>query len=102
MSADCGLYFDCFNKFLIYLVIERLQAVHLVVDDINSTSRDVAKSDYEPSLEVFSASISRLLSDYSTEYDRYRMDEIVVAAVTPTVRDETPAMSYSSRSHFLL
>lgn len=70
-----------------YLVIKRLQAVHLVVDDITTTSKGAARSDYEPTLGVFSDSISRLLSDYSTEYDRYHMDEITIAAITPTVRE---------------
>lgn len=72
------------------LVIRRLQAVHLVVDDINARAKEIAQSDYEPTLDAFSAPIGKLLSEYSKEYDRYRLDEIVIAAIAPTVR--TPSI----------
>ena len=67
------------------IVIRRLQAVHLVVDDISSRAKEAAMSDYEPSVEVFSTLVEKLISEYSKEYDRYQLDEIVVAAIAPTV-----------------
>lgn len=69
----------------VWSVIQRLQAVHLVVDDISAKAKEVDNSDYEPSLEMFSKLIERLLSEFPKEYDRYRLDEIVVAAIVPTV-----------------
>jgi tuftelin-interacting protein 11 len=65
-------------------VISRLQQVHLVVDDIQSLARQQA-SDYEASLEPFSPHFHKLLSQFPSEFDRYRLDEIVVAAVAPIV-----------------
>ena len=61
--------------------------MHLVVDEISSKAKQIAVSDHEPSLEAFSAPVEKLLSEYSKEYDRYRLDEIVVAAIIPTVSD---------------
>lgn len=66
-------------------VIQRLQAIHLVVDEISTKAKELARSDYEPSLEAFSVPVEKLLTNYSKEYDRYRLDEIVVAAIVPTV-----------------
>ena len=66
-------------------MIARLQQVHLVVDDINSQAKQM-KSSYEVSLEPFSASFETLIGLYPTEFDRYRLDEIVVAAIAPVVR----------------
>ncbi|TFY68825.1 hypothetical protein EVJ58_g784 [Rhodofomes roseus] len=66
-------------------LIARLQQVNLVVDDINSQARELA-STYEPSLETFSASFEKLLGQYATEFDRYRLDEVIVAAIAPIVR----------------
>ena len=66
-------------------MIKRLQAVHLVVDDINSKAKQVSWSDYEPSFDVFDEPIENLLMHYGKEYDKYRLDEIVVAAITPIV-----------------
>ncbi|KAH8108887.1 TFP11-domain-containing protein [Phellopilus nigrolimitatus] len=67
-------------------LISRLQAVHLVVDDINTKAKEIAMSDYEPTLETFSALIDKLNAQYSKEYDHYQLDEIVVAAIVPTFR----------------
>ena len=66
-------------------VISRLQQVHLVVDDINAKAKEMA-SVYEASLDPFSASFAALLGQYPKEFDRYRLDEIVVAAIAPIVR----------------
>ena len=61
--------------------------MHLVVDEISSKAKQIAVSDYELSLEAFSSPVEMLLSEYSKEHDRYRLDEIVVAAIIPTVSD---------------
>jgi len=41
---------------------------------------------YEVSLEPFSPHFQKLISEYSYEYDKYGLDEIVVAAIAPIVR----------------
>ncbi|KAH0836672.1 TFP11-domain-containing protein [Lanmaoa asiatica] len=65
-------------------LISRLQKVSLVVDEINTKSRELA-SVYEATLDDFSPLFSKLLQ-FPTEFDRYRLDEIIVAAIAPTVR----------------
>ena len=65
-------------------VITRLQQVHLVVDDINSEAKQVSAS-YEPTLDIFSPSFDKLLGQFAGDVDRYRLDEIVVAAISPVV-----------------
>ncbi|KAG2136164.1 TFP11-domain-containing protein [Suillus cothurnatus] len=66
-------------------LIARLQQVKLVVDDIGAKAKELA-SVYEASLDDFSPLFSTLLVQYPTEFDRYRLDEIVVAAITPMVK----------------
>ncbi|KAL4245226.1 TFP11/STIP family protein [Abortiporus biennis] len=66
-------------------LISRLQQVHLVVDDINAQAKENA-STYEASLDPFSSNFDKLLGLYPKEFERYRLDEIVVAAIAPTVR----------------
>ena len=41
---------------------------------------------YEVSLDVFSANFDKLLGLYPDAFDRYRLDEVVVAAIAPIVR----------------
>jgi hypothetical protein len=65
-------------------VISRMKQVRLVVDDIQTLSRQQA-SDYEASLEPFSPHFHKLLSQFPSEFDRYRLDEIVVGAIVPIV-----------------
>ena len=78
LSTSCWLLND-------WLVMSRLQAVHLAVDEINTKAKEVDNSDYEPSLEAFSKIVERLTSEFPREFDRYRLDEVVVAAIVPTV-----------------
>ncbi|KAI0060706.1 TFP11-domain-containing protein [Artomyces pyxidatus] len=66
-------------------LISRLQQVHLVVDDIHSQARELS-SVYEASLDSFSPLFARLLTEFPKEFDRYHLDEIVVAAIAPIVR----------------
>ncbi len=59
--------------------------MNLVVDEINTQSREAA-SMYEASLEPFSVGFDKLLGQHAKEFDRYRLDEVVVAAIAPAVR----------------
>ena len=65
-------------------VIARLQQMNLVVNEINAQSREAAAM-YEASLDPFTASFDKLLGQYAREFDRYRLDEVVVAAIAPVV-----------------
>ncbi|KAI0091465.1 GC-rich sequence DNA-binding factor-like protein-domain-containing protein [Irpex rosettiformis] len=66
-------------------LISRLQQVHLVVDDINTQARDASTS-YEATLEPFSSHFEKLIGLYPAEFEKYRLDEIVVAAIAPIMR----------------
>ncbi|KAG8899112.1 hypothetical protein FRB99_006936 [Tulasnella sp. 403] len=66
-------------------LIQRLQKVHLIVDDIKVKSQEVATLE-QPSLGIFSAQVMALIRDYKPEYERYRLDEIIVAAIAPVMR----------------
>ncbi|KAG6832255.1 hypothetical protein H0H87_002151 [Tephrocybe sp. NHM501043] len=66
-------------------LIERLQKVQLVANDINSKSKELS-SMYEVSLEPFSPLFYGLVDQFSREMERYRLDEIIVAAIAPIVR----------------
>lgn len=66
------------------IVIARLQQVQLVANEFDAKSKELAAA-YEVSLDPFSPLVYRLLSEYSNEYDKYRLDEIVVAAIAPSV-----------------
>jgi tuftelin-interacting protein 11 len=61
-----------------------MQKINLVVNDINAQAKGLA-SVYELSLDPFSPHFSQLLTQFPTEFDRYRLDEIVVAAIAPLV-----------------
>jgi len=54
------------------------------VDDINSEAKQLSAS-YEPTLDPFSPSFDKLLGQFAGDFDRYRLDEVVVAAITPVV-----------------
>ena len=70
-----------------------MQQVRLVVDDIRTLSRQQA-SDYEASLEPFSPHFHKLLSQFPSEFDKYKLDGIVVAAIAPIVCANVATMSY--------
>ena len=83
------------------LVIARMQKIHLICDDIQSVARGLASS-YEATLDPLSPHISQLVTMYASEYDRYRLDEIVVAAIAPIVGWPWTSMipqPYSNRAH---
>lgn len=69
---------------ILVLVIARLQQVHLVVDDINTEAKRLYAS-YEPTLDPFSSSFDKLLGQFAGDFDRYHLDEVVVAAISPVV-----------------
>ncbi|KZT25280.1 TFP11-domain-containing protein [Neolentinus lepideus HHB14362 ss-1] len=66
-------------------LIERLQQVHLVAEDINTQAKDLS-SVYEASLDAFSPLFEKLFSLFPKEFDKYNLDEIVVAAIAPIFR----------------
>ncbi len=72
-----------------------MQQVRLVVDDIQTLSRQQA-SDYEASIEPFSPHFHKLLSQFPSEFDRYKLDEIVVASIVPIVRSTVVGMAVSA------
>ena len=57
-----------------------------MVDDIDKRVRSTATTS-EASLDVFSGLFDNLVNQYSPEFDKYRLDEIVVAAMAPTVSE---------------
>lgn len=65
-------------------VIARLQQVQIVANEIDTKSKELASS-YEVSLEEFSPLFYKLVDQFSREFERYRLDEIVVAAIAPLV-----------------
>ncbi|GLB41835.1 putative GC-rich sequence DNA-binding factor-like protein [Lyophyllum shimeji] len=66
-------------------LIERLQKIQIVANDINAKAKELA-SVYEVSLEPFSPLFYTLVDQFAREFERYRLDEIVVAAIAPLVR----------------
>ncbi|KAI0319971.1 GC-rich sequence DNA-binding factor-like protein-domain-containing protein [Amylostereum chailletii] len=66
-------------------LIHRMQQVHLVIDEIHTLAKELA-SVYEASLDPFSPHVEKLFAQFPREYDRFKLDEIVVAAITPIVR----------------
>ncbi|KAJ7203945.1 GC-rich sequence DNA-binding factor-like protein-domain-containing protein [Mycena haematopus] len=77
-EADCKSFFPIF-------LIARLQQVQIVAHEIDTKSKELA-SVYEASLEEFSPLVYKLVDQFSHEFERYRLDEIVVAAIAPLVR----------------
>ncbi|KAJ1306897.1 hypothetical protein OPQ81_007881 [Rhizoctonia solani] len=68
-------------------LIARLQRVHLVVDEISVKAKAIAQEPEPGSkLEEFTPYFDQLLMEYSGEYERYRLDEIVVASIAPALR----------------
>ena len=73
-------------------MISRLQQISLDVEQINAQAKEMA-SMYEVSLDPFSPLFSKLLAEFPNEFDRYRLDEIVVAAITPSVSTLIPILA---------
>lgn len=73
------------RPFSVFAVIARLQRIQLVANDINEKTKEMS-SLYEASLEPFSPLVTTLIHDYSSEYEKYGLDEIVVGAIAPVMR----------------
>lgn len=58
--------------------------MHLIIDEIKTQSEQM-NMDYEQSLEGFSPHIEKLITQFQSEYDLHKLDEIVVAAIAPVV-----------------
>lgn len=65
-------------------MIARLQQVQLVTTEIDAKVQALS-SDYDASLDEFSSLFYKLTTEFETEFDRYRLDEVVVAAIAPLV-----------------
>jgi len=66
-------------------VIARLQKVQIVANEIDAKAKELA-SVYEATLDPFSPIIYKFVSEFGKEFVRYRLDEVVVAAIAPLVR----------------
>ena len=66
-------------------LIERLQRVHLAVDELAAVTKQMRSGD-DDALSKLSPGIERLVREFSGEYERYAIDEVVVAALAPTFR----------------
>lgn len=66
-------------------LIARLQQIQLVTNDISNLAKELA-SVYEVSLEPFTPLVYKLVDQFAQEFERYGLDEIVVAAIAPLVR----------------
>ncbi|KAF7327485.1 Tuftelin-interacting protein 11 [Mycena kentingensis (nom. inval.)] len=66
-------------------LIARLQQVQIMANDIDAKSKELA-SVYEASLEDFTPLFYKLVSEFAREVEKYRLDEVIVAAIAPLVR----------------
>jgi tuftelin-interacting protein 11 len=68
----------------LFLVTSQLRQLQLITDEISVKSQELA-SVYEVSLEPLSPLFYNLIHQFSSEFERYHLDEIVVAAIAPLV-----------------
>ncbi|KAJ3721075.1 GC-rich sequence DNA-binding factor-like protein-domain-containing protein [Lentinula raphanica] len=66
-------------------LIARLQQVQIVTSEIDLKAKELS-SDYDASLDQFSPLFYKLTSEFGSELDRYRLDEVVVGAIMPLMR----------------
>lgn len=66
-------------------LIERLQRVHLVIDELAAVTKQMRGGDSDALAEL-SPSIEKLVKEFSGEYERYGIDEVVVAALAPAFK----------------
>jgi len=66
-------------------LIERLQRVHLAVDDLAAVTKQL-RGGGDDALAKLSPGIEKLVKEFSGEYERYGIDEVVVAALAPAFR----------------
>ncbi|KAJ3989288.1 GC-rich sequence DNA-binding factor-like protein-domain-containing protein [Lentinula detonsa] len=66
-------------------LIARLQQIQIVTNEIDAKAKELA-ADYHASLDQFSPLFYQLTSQFESELDRYRLDEVVVGAIMPLMR----------------
>jgi tuftelin-interacting protein 11 len=66
-------------------LLERLQRVHLAVDELAAVAKQPRSGD-DAALTKLSPGIEKLVEEFSDEYERYGIDEIVVSAIAPAFR----------------
>lgn len=66
-------------------LIERLQRVHLAIDELAAVTKQMY-SGGDGALAKLSPGIEKLVSEFSGEYERYGIDEVVVAAFAPAFK----------------
>ncbi|KAH6915899.1 Sip1/TFIP11 interacting protein [Coprinopsis sp. MPI-PUGE-AT-0042] len=66
-------------------LIARMQQIQIVANEIQVLSKELS-SMYEVILEPFSPLVHKLVDQYANEFELYQLDEVVVAAITPTLR----------------
>ena len=75
-------------------LIRRLGEMKIVVDELSTAAKAASSTnDYETSatsstLELLSPFVQRFTRDFSSEYDTYRIDEVLVGAMAPLFRAE--------------
>lgn len=85
MTPSVSTRFLAFRYLNLFIVIARLQRIRIIANDIEAMAKDLS-SLYEVSLSPFIPHFHKLINDYSAEYERFRLDEVVVAAIAPVVR----------------
>lgn len=66
-------------------LIEQLQRVHLAIDELAAVTKEM-HSGGDDALAKLSPGIEKLVRDFSGEYERYGIDEVVVAAFAPAFK----------------
>ena len=66
-------------------LIERLQRVHLAIDDLAAVTKQL-RGGGDDILAKLSPGIEKLVREFSGEYERYGIDEVVVAALAPAFK----------------
>ncbi|KAL1684079.1 GC-rich sequence DNA-binding factor-like protein-domain-containing protein [Schizophyllum commune] len=66
-------------------LIAALQRVQIVANEIGTKSKEVSSS-YDASLDAFDPLFDKLTQQFNTDFDKYRLDEVVVAAIAPLFR----------------
>jgi tuftelin-interacting protein 11 len=66
-------------------VISRLQQIHIIATNIDATAKELS-SFYEISLDAFEPHFQKLINEYASEFEKYKLDEIVVGAIAPLVK----------------
>ncbi|KAF8343173.1 GC-rich sequence DNA-binding factor-like protein-domain-containing protein [Cantharellus anzutake] len=69
------------------IALSRLREISQIVERINLKSQGIAS--YEANLDVLAEEFDKLAIDYSPDYDKYELDEVVVGAIAPYVKRYT-------------